>query len=485
MYRRSFVLGSVAWAGTGVGIAADWSRFLGSDGTLRGLDQVETPTEWSGGENLKWQTDLPGKGVSSPIVVGDRVFVTCYSGYGVGGENERLEDLQRHLVCVHRGDGRVLWAQTVESSVPEDPYTGIGVPAHGYASHTPVSDGESVFVFYGKSGVLAYDFNGNERWRVSVGTDSGSQRWGSAASPIVYENLVIINAAEESESLIALDKKSGQEVWRSEAESLQGGWSTPAVVKAGEQQDLVLMVPGEVWGLNPETGKLRWFSRGLSDSTACSSIVPGDGVVYAIGGRGGEAVSVRVGGRGDVNESHVVWDGNIPGRFSTPVLHEGHLYCYSGNVLSVHDAATGERVNQRRLSADVDRGGPPARPAGFGQQDGPGQQGNPGQQGGFGQQGASGQQGGDPRRGGRRGGMGDSDYASPVLAGGKIYITGRGGSVFVVAANPEVELLATNRFEGDTGFGGTPAVSDGELFFRSDRRLYCVSGTPKTEGASN
>lgn len=435
------------------GFAADWPRFLGSGGASRGDEGSEPPTEWGPDGNIRWRVELPGKGVSSPIVVGDRVLVTCYSGYGTGGREERPEDLVRHLVCVDRRDGQVLWNRTIASLAPEDPYTGIGVTAHGYASHTPVSDGESVFAFFGKSGVFAFDLEGERLWHAEVGRGSGPQRWGSAASPIVYEDFVIINAADESESLIALDKRTGAEVWRSEAPSLQGSWSTPALVDGGDGIEMVLMVPGEVWGLNPENGKLRWYSRGINDSTACSSIVPGDGVVYAVGGRGGEAVAVRLGGRGNVDESHVVWDGNIPGRFSTPVLHDGHLYCYSNAVLSVYNSATGERVGQRRLSDE-----------------GPGTRREP-------ERAGATEEAPGGRRGGRgRGGMGSSDYASPIIAGGKLYVTSRSGSVFVLAADPGVEVLAVNRFEGDSGFGGTPASSDGQLFFRSDRYLYCVAG---------
>ena len=146
---------------------------------------------------MKWKLELPGKGVSSPIVVGDKVFVTAYSGYGVERGEGTIDDLKRHLICVDRNSGKILWNKSVESKVKEDPYSGAGVPAHGYASHTPVSDGERVFVFYGKSGVVAYDLDGKELWQKSVGTESGRMRWGSAASPIVHEDLVIVNASDE------------------------------------------------------------------------------------------------------------------------------------------------------------------------------------------------------------------------------------------------------------------------------------------------
>ena len=194
-------------------------------------------------------------------------------------------------------------------------------------------------------------------------------------------------------------------------------------------------MPGEVWGLNPETGKLRWYSRGTADNSTSASLVPGDGVVYATGGRSGDAVAVKLGGKGDVNESNVVWDANIPGRFATPVLYEGHLYSFANGVVTCFDAATGERVKQQRL-------------------------------------GEGGQTAGDS--GGRRGG-GGGDYASPVLAGNQLYVTTKSGAVYVLKATPELEIIATNRLSDSTGFDGTPAISSGELFFRSGSKLYCIA----------
>ena len=300
---------------------ADWPGFLGTGGTATSVDSEATPTKWSDTKNVKWKIDLPGKGVSSPIVVGDKIFVTAYSGYGVGGEDEKIDDLKRHLVCVDRATGDVVWSKTIDAVQPEDPYSGMGVPAHGYASHTPVSDGTHVFAFFGKTGVIAFDMEGNEVWRESVGTGSGRQRWGSASSPVLYENLVIVNASDESETMVAFDKTTGKEVWKMPAADLASAWGTPSLVKAGDRTDLVIGVPGEVWGMNPKTGKLRWYSRGTTDTSTSASLAVGkDGVVFATGGRGGEAVAVKAGGKGDVNDSHVVWDASIPGRFATPDL---------------------------------------------------------------------------------------------------------------------------------------------------------------------
>ena len=141
--------------------AGDWARFRGPNGTGISADSDPLPTTFSETENLKWKVALPGAGVSCPIVVGDKVFVTCYSGYGADPQNRgEMKDLKRHLICIDRETGKTLWEKIVEAVLPEDEYTGPGVDQHGYASHTPVSDGKNVYVFYGKSGVLAYTVYG-------------------------------------------------------------------------------------------------------------------------------------------------------------------------------------------------------------------------------------------------------------------------------------------------------------------------------------
>src|SRR5690606_6597010 len=137
-------------------IAGDWPQFRGPGGA--GISSDSAPTTWSESENLRWKTPLPGPGSSSPIVWGDRVFVTCYTGYGVERGSGAPEDLKRHLLCLDRATGRILWQATVDAVLPEDPYQGF-ISEHGYASSTPITDGERIYVFFGKSGVLAYDFD--------------------------------------------------------------------------------------------------------------------------------------------------------------------------------------------------------------------------------------------------------------------------------------------------------------------------------------
>jgi len=439
--------------------AGDWPRFRGPNGSGISPDQQPVPVTWSETENLKWKIDLPGPGSSSPIVVGDRVFVTCWTGYATGrGNPGDQQDLRRHLICVARQTGKVLWDQAVEPVLPEDPYSGM-FTQHGYASHTPVSDGQRVYAYFGKTGMVAFDLDGKRLWQRGLGTESGPQGWGSASSPIVYENLVIATASAESEALVALNKETGEEVWRKEAAGFSGTWGTPVLVDwGGGRTDLVLAVPFEIWAFNPDDGKLRWYCESVPSDSMCSSALAHEGVVYAMesGPRGGGTVAVRAGGEGDVTNSHVIWKGNDRSRIATPVFHEGRLYWVNNRIVNCVDAKTGQRVYEQRLSG--------ASPA------------------------ASGGQGGSPRRGPQGGGFGGgrggsapgggADYSSPVIADGKIYYVTRSGECFVLQAGAEFAELARNRFGTDDGdFSATPAVSNGELFIRSSKRLYCVAAS--------
>jgi outer membrane protein assembly factor BamB len=424
--------------------AEDWARFRGPNGSGVSAGSQSTPTKWSNDENLLWKAELPGPGLSSPIVVGNKVLLTCWSGYGLDARNAGQQaDLRRHLICFERTTGKELWNQTIEPYLPEDEFRGM-FAENGYASHTPVSDGRNVYAFFGKSGALAFDLDGNKLWQKSLGTGSGDRGWGTSSSPILYKNLVIFPATAESESLVALNRETGEEVWRAQAEGFASTWGTPVLADAGQgEQDLVIAVPFEIWGFNPETGKLRWYCDGVQTDSLCSSVIANHGVLYAIeaGPRGGGAVAVKAGGRGeqgavDVTDSHVLWTNSDRSRIGTPVYHEGKLYWVNSKIANCADAQTGERIYQERLT-----GGSSAGRAG----------------------------------GGGFGGRGGQDYSSPVAADGKLYYVTRGGEMYVLALGSKFEQLAVNQFAGDGGeFSATPAVADGQLFIRSTKFLYCV-----------
>ena len=426
--------------------AADWARFRGPNGSGVSSDKASVPTTWNESENVKWKIALPGPGSSSPIIVGDNVFVTCWSGYGVDrGNPGNQEDLLRHLICLDRATGKTLWSKTIKPVLPEDRYGGM-FAEHGYASHTPVSDGENVYVYFGKSGALAFDMEGNQLWQTKIGTESDPRGWGSASSPILYKNLVIITASAESEAVVGLDKATGKEVWRQEAGGLNSTWGTPVLVKVDdERSDLVLGVPYEFWGFNPDNGKLRWYCEVMETDSYCSSVVTENGIVYGIEGRGGGSIAVKAGGKGDITEANVVWSGRDSNRIGTPIVHDGRIYFFSSGVANCIEAATGKKIFQGRLegesSASASSGG------------------NRG--------------GGRGRRGG--GGFG-GDYASAVIADGKIFFPSRSGNVYVLKAGDKFEQLATNRVTADSeDFSATPAISDGQLFLRSSKHLYCIA----------
>jgi len=431
-------------------VQAEWTRFRGPNGSGVSDEKKSTPAEWSDQKNLKWKAALPGRGSSSPIIVGDKVFITCWSGYGMNRNDPGdQKNLKRHLVCLDRKSGKILWDKTVDPVLPEDVYTGM-FAEHGYASHTPTSDGKRVYVYYGKSGALAYDFDGNQLWQTIVGDELDPRRWGSSSSPILYKNLLIVTATAESEAIIALNKETGKEVWRQESTGFNSTWGTPILVPINDERtDLVIGVPFEIWSLNPNTGKLRWYCEAMPTETYCSSVIAHKGVIYGIEGRGGGSIAVRANGKGDVTKSHVLWSGRDSNRIETPVIYQDRIYFFSKGIANCIDAKTGERIFRGRL----DSGNATASV------ESDEQEGN--------------------RFGGRQSrgaGFRGSDYSSPVIADNKIYFTSRSGETYVIKASDKLEQLSVNRLTTENeDFSATPAVSGGQLFIRSDKHLYCIS----------
>lgn len=438
--------------------AADWSRFRGPNGSGVSTDTKPIPTEWSEEKNLKWKATLPGPGSSCPIVVGDRIFLTSWTGYADGNGEGSLEKLERHLICLDRETGKEVWRKSVPAKLPEDSFRGM-FAENGYATHTPVSDGEIVVVFFGKSGVHAFDMDGEKLWEAGVGTERDQRGWGSASSPIIHKDIVIVTASVENHAVVGLDRKTGREVWKQEAEGFGSTWGTPVLVDVDDHTELVIGVPYEFWGLNPDDGKLLWYCEAINTNSMCSSVVAHEGIVYGIesGPGGGGVVAVKAGGKGDVSKTHVLWSGSDRSRVSSPLIHDGRLYFVNSGVVGCLDAKTGRRIYQGRLS-----GGSPAAEGGRDEGNGGG-----GRPGGFG--------GGRSRGGGYGGGQ---DYSSAVIADGKLFYARRSGDVFVVKLGDEFEQLAINRFESSAGdFNAAPAVSDGQLFIRSSKTLYCVTTT--------
>ncbi len=396
-------------------VSKDWVRFRGP--AADGSSDAQVPLKWSQTENIAWKTPMPGPGASSPIVLGDRIYLTAYSGYAVpdhpGGS---LDQLKRHLIAMQLSDGKVVWDKALAAKLPEEAQ----IRDHGYAANTPVADEEMVYTFLGKSGVVAFDHNGNQKWEASVGTKMHG--WGTASSPILYNDLLIVNASVESDSLVALDRKTGQEKWR--APGIKESWNTPVIVTAPSgRKELIVAIVGKVLAFNPDNGQPLWSCNTNITWYMVPSPVVADGVVYYLGGRDGiVSLAVRAGGSGDVTSSHRLWTSNKGSNVSSPVYHDGHLYYMNDQRGTAYcaKADSGENVYEQRL----DRAG--------------------------------------------------QVYSSALLASGRVYYLTRDGKTFVVAANPKFEQLAVNELRDGGQFNGSPAVAGNQLLIRSDKFLYCI-----------
>lgn len=397
--------------------AADWPQFRGPAGqgvsTEKGL-----PTKWTATDGVAWKTEMPGPGTSSPVFVGDRIFITAYSGYNVPGKAQGEQSaLRRHLLALDRKTGKIVSNTPVEAKLPEQDRIR---DSHGYASSTPAADAERVYCFFGRSGVFAFDHSGKQLWQADVGEKLNG--WGSAASPVLYGDLVIVNASVESDTLFAFDKKTGKEKWK--AKGIREAWNTPVVVKnTAGKDELIVPIQGKILAFNPTTGEALWNCATEITWYMVPSVVAHDGIVYAIGGRSGvAALAVKTGGSGDVTKTHRLWTGRKGSNVSSPVFHDKHVYFMNDNNEHAFclEAATGKVVYEERI--------------------------------------------------GRAGTV----YASSLLADGKVYYVSRDGKTFVVAAKPEYELLATNDLRDGGIFHATPVAADGKLFIRSDKFLYCL-----------
>ena len=391
--------------------AETWLQFRGPGGL--GISQEQNlPITWSETENVAWKTAMPGYGSSSPIALDGKLYITCYSGYGMANTSGRMEDLTLHLVCVDSKTGEIIWNKQIKPTLPESKR----VRDHGYAAQTPITDGEHLYIFFGKSGVFKFDLDGNQIWRTDVGTQTHG--WGSGTSPVLYENLVIVNASIESKSLVAIDKTTGKDVWR--AGGMVSSWNTPHLVEAPNgKHELTVTVKGWILGFDPKTGNELWRCKAIPDYI-CPSIVSHKGILYALGGRSSKAIALRSGGRGDVTDTHKLWQADVGANVCSPVVHEGHLYWVSDRnrtayCLSLADGSV--KYSER---------------------------------------------------------TGPQPYASTLLADERLYVVTRNGGTMVLAAKPQFEQLALNKLEDRSTFNASAIVCNGTLILRSDENLYCI-----------
>jgi outer membrane protein assembly factor BamB len=405
---------------------AHWPQWRGPN--FDGIsDDARVPTTWGADVNLKWQLDLPGLGHSSPIVWGDRVFLTSATETGT----------ERYVFCIDRTTGKLLWRQTAVKDLPAE-------PTHAWNTHassTCATDGERVYAFFGTPGLFCYDLDGKPLWKREFGPLVASTDWGGgAASPRLFDKFVYVNGdhgsyrGQKDETgkeygsswLWALDKVSGEIVWKTERN--QGmGWCTPVVWTNAERQELVLNGQIGVWSYDPWTGRELWNVVGRADDEGFGEVTPvwGHGLLYVFTGKPGPAWAIRPGGVGDVSQSHVVWRIKRKERdVGSPVLVGDHLFTLSrtGIATCVH-AKTGEELWKERL------GGQPS--------------------------------------------------ASLVALPGRVLFVSDDGTTSVVEPAAEFKLLAVNKLGDGDVFRASPAVADGQLLIRSDRRLYCIETAAK------
>lgn len=317
--------------------ANDWPRWRGprQDGHST---ESNLPTEWSASD-VTWKTPLKGLGHSSPIVMGDRIFLTS----AVGDGRERI------VMCVDRNDGRVLWEQTAWTGEPE--------PSHqmnGWASATCVTDGERVYAFFGRGGGLfCYSVDGEKLWQKELGNFEGP--WGTAACPVLVGDLVIQNCdADAHACLVAFDKQTGEQVWLTPRESARG-WSTPVLIEVDGHQELVLNGHSAVRGYDPATGKELWSCRSFNGRGE-PTVTPAGDLLHVVNGLQGDTYAVRPGGRGDVTETHRAWHTPRSGRdLPSPIVIDGVVIVsgFRSVVITGYEAATGKELWKQRIGDQI------------------------------------------------------------------------------------------------------------------------------------
>ena len=424
--------------------AGNWPSFRGpaASGVL---EKQNLPDHWNGtkGQNILWRTPIPGLSHSSPIVWGDRIFVTTAisSGtkatfkpglYGDGDASDDRSSQRWVIYALDRKSGKILWERVAHEGPPLD-------KRHiksTYASATPVTDGRLVVASFGSQGVYAYDVNGNFRWKLDIGRldvgayDIPTYEWGPASSPILWNGLVYLQCDTQHDSFIlALKAETGEVVWKTERDELPS-WGTPNVIMTSKGPELVTNASNFIRGYDPATGKELWRLGPSSKITAPTPIASNDLIVVS-SGRGPERpiFVLNAGSRGDLslaegksNSESVVWSRTGRGPYMpTPLIYGGLLYVLGNNgVFDAYNLKTGEEIYRERLPY-----------------------------------------------------IGSGYSASPVAADGKIYLSSEDGEMIVLAAGPQFKHIATNSM--DDLLMATPALSQGVMYVRSASSLFAIT----------
>lgn len=427
--------------------AGSWPSFRGP--LASGLaDKQNLPDKWDvkTGENILWRTPIPGLAHSSPVVWGNRLFVTTAVSsrkdatfkpglYGAGDPSDDRSPHKWVLYALDKRTGKIEWERVAHEGVPVE-------KRHiksTYASATPVTDGRVVVAWFGSQGVYAYDVNGRFRWKVDLGHldvgayDVADLEWGTASSPIIWNDLVILQADTHKDSFIlALNAATGETVWKTDRVELPS-WGTPTVVATSAGPQLVANGSRFIKGYDPRTGKELWRLGGSSQITAPTPIAVGDFIIVASGRAPERPIFVvRAAARGDITlpkgetkSDAVVWSRTARGPYMpTPLVYQDVLYVLSNSGLfDAYDLKTGEEVYRERVPH-----------------------------------------------------LGSGFSSSPVAADGKLYISGEDGDVTVVRAGQKLQHVATNSM-GEP-LMATPALSQGVMFVRTPSTLFAIGRKP-------
>lgn len=441
MLRTLTIATALALTIGGLPLAADWPQWRGPHGN--GIaDDKNLPDRWSAAENVLWKAPLAGLGVSSPIVSGDRVFVTSQVGSGVRrpGNHPRLaqgaaaasageralpvsrEDRTEFVVeAFSRTDGRRLWQYRVDAA---GPLPGVH-DKHNLASPSPVTDGQLVYAWFGTGQIVALDMSGKVVWQRNLGREISpfDINWGHSSSPTVFQDsLILLCDHEPAAYLLAVDKRTGKDRWKTDRGRGRMSYTTPFVVSTDAGPELIVNSSERVDAYDPRTGTLLWHVGG-SNQFPIPTPTYHDGIVYMSRGyRSDPFMAIRPGGRGDISSSHVVWQVNTGAPYISSLVYDAGLIYMANDVgaLTAVDAASGAKVWQERVEGIFS--------------------------------------------------------ASPVAADGKIYFVSETGETIVVRSGRQPGVIARN----DIGerLIASPAVSNGQIFLRSDGRLFCVGKKP-------
>lgn len=406
-----------------------WGQWRGP--SMAGVSSTANPpVEWSETKNIRWKIEVPGRGTASPVVWGDRVYLLTAVPAGVTGAASHeprggVEPRVAHrfvVMAISRRDGKIVWERTAREEVP---HSGTRQDNGTWASSSAVTDGQHVIAFFESRGLYAYDMEGKLLWQKDLGDKRVRNEFGEGTSPALHGNHVVIVWDELGQSfIVALDKRTGEELWRVNREEVDS-WATPIVVQHAGRAQVVTNGMNRLRSYDLETGRIVWESAGTT-MNAIPSPVAGDGMVIVTAGfRGSNLKAIRLAdARGDITGTNaIVWSLNRDTPYvPSPLLYDGILYLLKSNsgILTAFDAKTGKpHYALQRLE-------------------------------------------GVPEV-----------FASPVGAGGRVYFPSREGATLVIRHGPTYQVLATNRL--DDGFDASPALVDNEMYLRGYRYLYCIA----------